>query len=483
MRAFFVNPPVPGGGLIRDLIHGCWCGGKRVGGASFPPVPLAQIATLVKHSGIPAFVVDTQTERLCTDDLADRILPGDLLYLMSSPLTAKSDLDFLARIRKSTGARTVLYGAFPTFQPHQALREEGVDFIIRGEPEIAALKLAEAFRDGAGPWESPIQGVGIGKSPGVAASPGYARLPELDSLPIPDRGMLPDSRNYFNPVVRNARWTTAFTSRGCFGRCTFCSSWSFFEGKARYRSAESVLCELVEIRSRGFREVFFRDELFTGDRKRLERLCEEMPRRVPRLEWVCSTRVDRIDADAAKGMKSAGCHLVRMGVESGSQAVLDRIRKGITVDQTRAAFRACQEAGIDTHAHTMVGLPEETREDFRMTLRLIREIRPTYLTMSICTPFPGTAMFEELESRGVPHTADYLERNRRNGLHSVPVHSHLLDTIPSGELEDCLRRAYRGFYFGWGSLGRRLISSRSPGMLLRRARSGIALASLVFRRG
>jgi len=284
-------------------------------------------------------------------------------------------------------------------------------------------------------------------------------------------------------VVRHTRFTTAFTSRGCTGRCTFCSSRNFFEGTVRYRSADSVLEELEEIRHAGFREVFFRDELFTGDRKRLATLCDEIPRRVPGLEWICSTRVDRIDAESAKRRKDAGCHLVRMGVESGSQAVLDRIRQGISVDQTRAAFRACRGAGIDTHAHTMVGLPGETREDFRQTLRLIREIRPTYLTMSICTPFPGTALFEELETRGMVADADYLERNRTGGLHSAPVHNHLLCEIPPRELEKCLRQAYREFYFRWDSLAGRILSCGSGGTLLRRARSGLSLASMVFRNG
>lgn len=483
MRAFLVDPPAPGGVLIRDLVYGCWCGGKRVGGASFPPVPLALIATLLKCHGIPAFVIDASAERLRTEGIASRILPGDLLYLMSSPLSAASDLRFLSDLRKRTDARTLLYGAFPTFRPEQALRHDGVDFILRGEPEIAALALATALRDGARPGEFRIPGVGSRKNLAGSADTGFAPRPDLDSLPFPDRSMIPDGRVYCNPVVRHPRFTTAFTSRGCFGRCTFCSSGTFFEGKARYRSAESVLAELEEIRSLGFREVFFRDELFTGNRKRLETLCEEIPRRTPHLEWVCSTRVDRIDAASAKAMKSAGCHLVRMGVESGSQVVLDRIRKGITVDQTRAAFRACREAGLDTHAHTMVGLPGETREDFRRTLRLIREIRPTYLTMSICTPFPGTSLFEELESRGEMTEADYLERSITGGLHSVPIHNHLLCDIPPGELDACLRRAYREHYFRWEYLAGRLSSLRSPRMLLRRAASGMAIASMVFRNG
>ncbi len=483
MRAFFVNPPSPRGGVVRDLLHGCWCGGKRVGGTSFPPVHLAQLATLLNRRGIPAFVLDAPAEGLRIPGMAGRIRPDDLIYLGSSPLTAEADLVFLQSIRELTGSRTVLYGAFPTFQPVRALQGHGVDFIIRGEPEIAALELAVALHGEAGPGELRIQGVGAGTTDNGTGSPAIAPPPDLDRLPFPDRDLIPDSRHYFNPVVKHSRYTTAFTSRGCIGRCTFCSSPRYFGGTARYRSADSVLGELEEVRSRGFREVFFRDELFTGDRKRLERLCEEIPRRIPRLEWICSSRVDRIEPATAKGMRAAGCHLVRMGVESGSQAVLDRIRKGITVDQTRDAFRACREAGIDTHAHTMVGLPGETREDFRKTLRLIREIRPTYLTMSICTPFPGTALFEELERRGIPADTDYLDRNRDRGLHSVPVHSRFLDTIPAGELEGCLREAYRKFYFRWGFLARGVALPGSPRTLLRRARSGLALASMVFSRG
>ncbi|MBI5419448.1 MAG: radical SAM protein [Deltaproteobacteria bacterium] len=454
-----------------------------MGGISFPPVPLAQMATVLRHAGIPAYVVDAPAERLRTSEVVDRLTADDLLFCMSSPLSVEIDLPFLREAKARAGARTVLFGAYPSFQPEKALGHGEVDFIIRGEPELAALELAQAIRGAGLPAEDPIPGVGFKDRRGPVHPAGEARRPDLDSLPIADRTLLPDNRKYFNPVVRNARFTTAFTSRGCFGKCTFCSSPRFFRGKVRYRSPDSVLVELLAIQDAGYREVFFRDELFTGDGKRLAVICEGMRKQGLRLAWVCSTRVDLVDAEMAKGMKSAGCHLVRMGVESGSQSVLNRIRKGITVEETRAAFHACRKAGIDTHAHTMVGLPGETREDFLRTVDLIREIRPTYLTMSICTPFPGTELFREIERGGAAAPKSYLAPNRRAGLHSVPLLNHWISDIPAPELESYLKEAYREFYFHRDYIRRQLLSAASPARLLRKARAGMMILSMVSRHG
>jgi radical SAM superfamily enzyme YgiQ (UPF0313 family) len=420
--------------------------------------------------------VDAPAERLSETAIASRLAPGALLFCLSSPLSAGADVPFLSRMKERAGVRTVLFGAYPTFEPARALRENGADFILRGEPEVAAAQLARRLASGEPPASISIPGVGYG-FPGNPAIPADStEPPDLDALPFPDRTLIPGSRNYFNPVVRHPRFTTAFTSRGCFGKCTFCSAARFSGGSVRYRSADSVLEELRVVRSQGYREVFFRDELFTGHRGRLAAICEGMRRAGEPLSWICSTRVDLLDGNAAKMMRAAGCHLVRMGVESGSQAVLDRVRKGITVEETRAAFDACRQAGLSTHAHTMLGLPGETEEDFLLTLRLIREIRPTYLTMSICTPFPGTALHGE--STGIGGATDYLSGHDGLGLHSVAVTAGI-SRIPAGDLPNLLKRTYRDFYWNWGTVRRHLLSLDSPGMALRKARAGLALLPMV----
>jgi len=436
------------------------------------------MATMLLREGIRAAIVDAPAEGLSEPDVASRLSPEDLLVCVSSPLSADVDVPFLRRMRSRTGVRTVLLGAYPTFRPAEALARDAVDFIVCGEPELPLAALCRSLAAGGDDFVN-IPGVGRRRNGEAALPDTVGESPDLDSLPIPERKLLPDSRRYFNPVVRHRRFTTMFTSRGCFGRCTFCSSPGFYGGKVRYRSAESVLSELCAVREDGYREVFFRDELFTGDRRRLFTLCSEIPRRGVRIDWVCSTRVDLLDEDAARAMRTAGCHLVRMGVESGSQPVLDRVRKGISVADTVAAFDACRKAGLSTHAHTMVGLPGESSADFWETIRLIREIRPTYFTMSICTPFPGTALFSELERNAGITSSSYLDRNAIHGLLSTPVHNHLFSGIPSTELERCLKTAYREFYLSWRYVGRQLLSVGSAGELFRKARVAARIVSMV----
>lgn len=481
MKAFFVNPPLPGrGSLVRDLLYGCWCGGRRVANVSFPPVPLALMAAVLGRDGIPAAVLDAPASRLTEEDVAARLAPGDLLFCVSSPLSAALDVPFLGRMKERRAVLTVLLGAYPTFQPQEALGRPEVDFIVRGEPECAVSELARILAGGGRPSPGGVPGLGCRDGGGPIRAPGMAREPDLDALPFPDRTLIPSGRRYFNPVVRHARFTTAFTSRGCAGRCVFCSSPAFHGGRVRYRSVGSVLGELGEIRRQGFREVFFRDENFTGDRDRLFAICDGMRRAGHGLAWTCSTRVDLVDPEVAHAMRGAGCRLVRMGLESGSQRVLDRIGKGISVAGTLAAFAACRAAGLDTHAHAMIGLPGETREDFAGTVRLVREADPTYLTISVCTPFPGTALHDRLGRRGDSRDTPYFDPLRPEGLHAAPVGGGLSE-IPDGEIPGLLRDAYRGFYFRGSYLARHLARPGGPASLIRKARAGMAIA--LFARG
>ncbi|HEX9190624.1 MAG TPA: radical SAM protein [Candidatus Deferrimicrobiaceae bacterium] len=443
-------------------------------------MPLAQIATVLRHAGIESCVVDAPVEGLTPGRFAAMLSPRDLVFCMVSPLSVGIDLPFLRWIRGRSGARTAVFGAYPTFQPGEAIVSEGVDFLIRGEPEEGARQLALLLARGGHPSETPLSGIGwrIGDRTGIPGN--EAPRPDLDSLPFPDRKLLPPPERYFNPVVRNTRFTTAFTSRGCFGKCTFCTSARFHGGNARYRSAERVLEELRGIRKSGIREVFFRDELFTGDRKRLEVLCREIPRQVPDLRWVCSTRVDLVSREVARMMREAGCHLIRMGVESGSQQILDRIRKGITVAQTAAAFEACRAAGLDTHAHAMIGLPGETRDQFGETLRLLREIRPSYLTVSVCTPLHGTLLHESLGGESVPLPDGGSAPSLRAGFHSAPAGGCRLSGMTDGEIALGLRQAYTGFYFRWEYLLRQTRSATSPRSLLRKVRAGTRIAAMAW---
>ncbi|NQT22051.1 MAG: radical SAM protein [Candidatus Omnitrophica bacterium] len=217
-----------------------------------------------------------------------------------------------------------------------------------------------------------------------------------------------------------------------------------FYKRVRSRSAENVIEELVEIKKLGYREVFFRDETFTVFKDRNIRISKEMIQRKLGLTWICNSKMDTIDKEMIHLMKEAGCHMIKFGVESCNQNILDNLQKGTTVDQIRRVFKWTQEIGIDTHAHMMIGNPGDTMDTIRETVRVLLELNPTTASFAVSTPYPGTELFERVRKQR-PEIGD----GTRADLSSLHVEGLLTETycqIPKNQLGKLQRYAYRRFY-------------------------------------
>ncbi len=430
--------------VARDLIYGCWCKGKRIAGIKFPPVSLLLVATVLKKEGHEVVLYDASALRKSLKDLEEEIVDYQAVVILTSTMTVNEDAQVLARLKsKNKELVTVVYGGQPTFMPRYTLAREGIDIVVRREAEFVIRDLINALEKGNASWKK-VKGIGFKEKEEVFLNEDYPFIENLDELPFPDRTMLPRDIDYFNPVVKRMPYTTAFTVRGCPGKCTFCSSPSFYGRKIRFRSAESVLQELEIIQSQGYQEVFYRDEMFPVSKKRVIDICQGMIERGWDLTWICSARIGTVDKEMMKLMKEAGCHMIRFGVESGVQKILDNIKKGITVEETRQTFRWAHEVEIDTHAHLMIGMPGETRETMNHTLRFIKEIDPTIITAGICTPYPGTGLFEEVRKK-YPQIGDGSQCDLQD-LHTKSFYNEAFTALSNEELSRNIRRFYRNFY-------------------------------------
>jgi len=179
--------------------------------------------------------------------------------------------------------------------------------------------------------------------------------------------------------------------------------------------------ELVEVYEKfGVRCVKFFDDTFASNREwtfeLMDKIYNNFQVKGKKLKLDCMTRVNLIDKPLLQAMKKAGFYILNFGVESGSQKVLNYYRKGITVEQTINAFKLCHEEGIQTHACLMVGAPIETKEDVKLTRKLLRKIEPDSICCSITTPLPHTAMWEDCVKKGVfaendwYRAGDYLQK-------------------------------------------------------------------------
>ena len=189
--------------------------------------------------------------------------------------------------------------------------------------------------------------------------------------------------------------------RDCpWARCSFCA-WTTLYPRFRVRSPENVLDEIEYlVEEHGAREIFDDTGTLPGG-KWLRRFCEGLIERdlSKVILFSCNMRFDYLKKDLVTLMKKAGCHMIKFGVESGVQSILNRVKKGITIEKTREVFKWAHEIGIDTHAHTMLGMPGDTKETIKTTINFVKKIDPTTATFGICTPYAGTPLFNEVISK------------------------------------------------------------------------------------
>jgi radical SAM superfamily enzyme YgiQ (UPF0313 family) len=290
--------------------------------------------------------------------------------------------------------------------------ERGFDAAVIGEGEATAIELAEAIAQGR-PLEE-VPGVMASRRGRVVTGPARGFVADLDSLPDPDRTLL-DYQLYFET---NMTHVGMMATRGCPWNCLFCKPMQdrLFGRKVRRRGLARIVAEMKRIADlMGKKQYLFKDDtlVLAGREWFVEFERELEGQGLGGVSWSCQARVDQVDLPLILQMKRCGLEGMAFGVESGSQKVLDFYRKGITPEQTIKAFDACHEAGIGTHAFIMVGAPVETREDLEMTIRLVERIKTESVSVSVATPAPGSALYDQVLASGLlnlksPEDSDYL---------------------------------------------------------------------------
>ena len=227
----------------------------------------------------------------------------------------------------------------------------------------------------------------------------------LDSLPFPVRSR-----------IRANKTVGIQTSRGCPGQCIFCCAAKLSGGRYRMRSAENVVSEIEEIYNRGGRKIFFQDDTVTVHIRRLRKIMSMLIEKKLDLVWMAESRVDVISKDSAilKEMKESGCIALQFGVESGSQEILDKLKKNITINQIYTSVRAAIDVGINVMCTFLIGHPFDTPKTILETFEFAKTLIDLGATtaLSIVCPYPGTAIREEKEKYKVKiYPTDFKDYN------------------------------------------------------------------------
>lgn len=290
----------------------------------------------------------------------------------------------------------VVGGPHATFLPELTLKSDNIDVAVIGEGERTLVNFIKAVEN-RGDIHG-VKGISFRQNGFVHHNRPQEFIEDLDRIPFPARELLANQTSYTSEDMG-----VIMTSRGCPFNCSYCCH--MWQRKVRNRSIDNVIEEIRQVRGKwGTRQFEFKDDTFTLNRKRVEMLCDRLVSERLKINWSCSTRVDLLDEELIKKMKKAGCNVVKLGIETGSERILKETKKGVTFDQMREAARLLNKYNLFWSGYFMVGLPTETEEDIRKTYEFMKDLNPHYAGLGVYNPFPKTELFEQGVQMGLLHS-------------------------------------------------------------------------------
>jgi radical SAM superfamily enzyme YgiQ (UPF0313 family) len=288
----------------------------------------------------------------------------------------------------------VLGGAHPSVLHEKSLEQVQADFVVIGEGEVTFSELIKEIERGGTHFEK-INGLAFRTKEGkMITTPHRPLISDLDSLPFPDRESL-----YKLDTYRPDDLSMIMTSRGCPYNCTFCSS--IWERRTRNRSNLNIIQEIEYLIDRfQTKNIYFKDDTFTINKKRVFEFCDMLKQKNIEIEWECLTRIELTDEELVLRMRDAGMVYMKIGIETGSPRLLKSTNKNLTINQIKKGAEILNKLGQKWSAFFMLGYPDETEEEIYKTWDLIKEIRPTYVSMSTLAPYPGCEIYYDLKKTG-----------------------------------------------------------------------------------
>jgi anaerobic magnesium-protoporphyrin IX monomethyl ester cyclase len=363
----------------------------------YPSLGLLTLAAYLRDHGVEVEMVDLTFARDARPVTARlRTFRPDIVGVHTKTLTHARALDIAARAH-AEGCFAVAGGPDSASRPREYL-DAGFDAIVPGEGEEALAELARRVRDHES--AAGVPGVAVLRGGRVVRGPARPFLRDLDALPLPAWDLV-DMNGYLGRWEESTgeRRAAVLTSRGCPFDCSWCSKPTF--GRTyRQQSPERVVAELRALRERyGVNYVRFCDDVFGVSRAWLERLLGLLESEQLNLQWECLARVDLLKPDLLRRMRAVGLARVYVGVESGSQKMLDLMNRGTRLSQVERTADALRQEGIRQFWFLMLGYPGETLEDIEATLQLFRRFSPEEYSVSIAVPVPGTRFYESVKNR------------------------------------------------------------------------------------
>ena len=382
-----------------------------------PPLNLMYLAASLEKESFSVKILDDdllQRGYYKFAELAAKLNPK-IIGVTATTSTIKTALNYLLVVKKILpDTLTVIGGPHTTFMPLETLKNsKALDIVVLGEGEETIVDLAKTYHSGEnnGGYLSEVKGIVYRDKNNWSNNNNNLKLTQprplikdLDSLPFPARHLVPFksynvSKNQSGGIV---------TSRGCVYSCGYCSSSLIMGKKFRSRSPDNVVDEIEElVYQYNIRDIAFMDDTFMLNKTRAHRIAQEIKARDLDVSFVASSRVDMVNKNLLSKLRNAGMNTIYYGVESGSQRVLNLMKKGINLKQAEKAVKSAKNVGLEVLASFILGYPGETEKDINKTIDFSIKLDPDYSQYSILTPFPGTPIYYDLKNKGLLNTENW----------------------------------------------------------------------------
>jgi len=446
------------------------------------PLTLCHLASLTRKHGFPSAILDAAMLGLTMEETVNKIVEEEPSYLAlyATTVTIEEAAILTTEAKRWLPHLLVLVGgihltAVPleTMQHYRTFDIGGV-----GEGDLTILHVLEALEQGS--HLDSVPGIVFRRGNDLILTEASEPVADLNGLPMPAFDLLKGfPRAYIPPFFGYTTLpiATAVVSRGCPAQCLFCRAGIFGDRNLRQYSPKYIVELMRYLKTKhGVRQVLFYDDDFAMFKKHTKELCERLIQADIGVTWSCNTRVIDVDQDLLQIMARAGCWQISYGVESGSQRVLNAMRKGTTLGLIDRAMRWTKEAGIRTNGYFLLGFPTETKEEIEETIRFAKRLPLDIFQCTLFTPFPSLPFSKEVEKFGKWQSKEWSDLNIFN-----PV--FVTGELTADELEYFKRKAWREFYFRPGiQLNLLFMLWRHPAVIGHYLRTALGFAKFVFSR-
>lgn len=435
MKIILIIPPSYANTNIRGLL---------------PSLGITYIAAVLEKAGHTVKLIDSQINSYTFSDILRITKDFGPSLLGFSFTTPQADISFrLIRYLREHFENKVFVagGAHVTCFPDEAIREnEAIDVVIPGEGEYILLETIKHLEEDKSLKE--VKGIYFRDKGEIIKNADSDTIVNLETLPFPARHLLP--LTLYSPEVFESKVfpsTSIIASRGCtYAQCTFCYRSGKLKRPYRCQSPKKTIEEIKSlIDNYGMRElIFYDDDLFSNHRW-VNEFCDLLAKEGIKIFWSIRARANAVSYDLLSKAKDHGCFSIEVGFESGNQKLLDKIRKGISLEQGRRLADWIHKLGLELVGTFMLALPGETLREAQQTIDFAIELDCSYAAFIPTHPFLGTELYEQCIREGKILKPVYDEIMQ--GTRFIPKVSYVPDGYKDEkEISDVIKMAYQRFY-------------------------------------